>query len=132
MMPAASGAFGTAGPFQFAPPKEFTGKKEDFEEFTFKLRAYLNLMDAEYEDILTRIEANLETEITDAHFLEQDGCTVNEEGLQKRAAHLQWILVALCTGPASTFLRSEVTSNGFESWRRSLHVRELLDGSRAS
>ena len=32
-------AFDAIGPFQFTPPDKFDGKKENFEEFAFKLKA---------------------------------------------------------------------------------------------
>ena len=50
--------FGSGGTWQFNPPKEFSGKKEDFEEFSFKLKAYLILMDPEYQIDLQAIESN--------------------------------------------------------------------------
>ena len=110
-------AFTSSGPFHFTAPKEFSGKKEDFEEFSFKLRAYLCLMDPKYGDDLNVIESNLETEITDAHFY--DGTGNLKADLLARATSLQWILVGLCSGTASTQLRRDSNStNGFESWRK--------------
>ena len=48
-------------PFQFAPPASFSGKKEDFEEFAFKLKAYLALMDVTYFNDLEAIESRPDT-----------------------------------------------------------------------
>ena len=45
---AAVGGFNQVGPFQFQPPKEFSGKREDFEEFAFKLKSYLCLINPKY------------------------------------------------------------------------------------
>ena len=109
-------SFGASGPFHFSPPKEFSGKKEDFEEFAFKLKAYLCLMDAEYQNDLQAIDSNPDRPITDANFIDQNGNPKAE--LIQRATQLQWILVALCSGAASTLLRRETSTNGFESWRR--------------
>ena len=36
-------AFDAIGPFPFTPPKELDGKNENFEEYAFKLRAYICL-----------------------------------------------------------------------------------------
>ena len=91
-------AFDAIGPFQFTPPKEFDGKKENFEEFTFKLKAYLFLMDAGYEQHLKAKEAKSEIEVTDADFIDESGHP--RSALIKLAGQLQWILVSLRTGSA--------------------------------
>ena len=38
-------AFEAIGTFQFTPPAKFDGKKENVEEFAFKLRAYIFLVE---------------------------------------------------------------------------------------
>ena len=53
-------AFSSSGPFQFAAPSSFDGKRENFEEFSFKLRAYLNLMNPRYQEALKGIDGNLD------------------------------------------------------------------------
>ena len=40
----------------FYPPKEFTGKAEHFEEFSYKLRAYMNLINPGYNHIFRMVE----------------------------------------------------------------------------
>ena len=81
-MNGAGSSSGTAGPFQFSPPKDFSGKKEDCEELSFKLKAYLCLMDSEYKKERQRIEQQLEHELTDADFTTEDG--VVKQGTLKR------------------------------------------------
>ena len=39
-------AFSASGPFQFAAPPSFDGK--NYEEFNFKIKAYLSLMNPRY------------------------------------------------------------------------------------
>ena len=39
--PAVPGNFSVVGPFSFSPPEKFTGKTEDFEEFSFRLKRVL-------------------------------------------------------------------------------------------
>ena len=56
------------GPFQFNVPKPFKGKKEEFEDFTFAFKAYLNLCDPEYGKELKMVEDDLETEVKDEFF----------------------------------------------------------------
>ena len=123
-------SFSPSGPFHFAAPKEFSGKKEDFEEFSFKLRAYLCLMDPKYNDDLNAIELNPDLEITDANFIDSSG-TVKTDLLQ-RSTSLQWILVGLCSGSASAQLRRESnTTDGFESWRKVIIRYKIPSRARA-
>ena len=44
------------GSTTFPPPKEFTGKKEQFDEFCYKLRAYMNLINTGNSQIFKMIE----------------------------------------------------------------------------
>ena len=103
-------------PFQFAPPASFSGKKEDFEELAFKLKAYLALMDVTYLNDLEAIESHPDTEIDDDTFKNPDG--TYKRDLVDKATTLQWLLVMLCSGTASVLLRRDVQQNGFESWRK--------------
>jgi len=112
---AAVGGFNQVGPFQFQPPKEFSGKREDSEEFVFKLKSYLCLIDPKYLLHLQALQ-DRERELTAADF-QDDQCREDNE-LVQMATHLQWLLVTLCNGAASTFLRRETTDNGFESYRK--------------
>ena len=40
----------------FQPPKEFTGKADQFEEFSYKMRAYMNLLNPDYSPGFIRVE----------------------------------------------------------------------------
>ena len=66
-------AFDAIGPFQFTPPDKFDGKKENFEEFAFKLKPDLYLMDPGYMTASREIEDNPDKDITDESFVEEDG-----------------------------------------------------------
>ena len=70
--------FTPSGPFQFAPPFAFSGKREDFEELSFKFRAYMNLMNPSFSKVFKLIEEHLETEITGAAFTDVNGQTDQE------------------------------------------------------
>ncbi len=109
-------AFTNRGPFNFSPPDRFSGKKEDWEEFAFKLKAYLGLMEPKYFEELQVVEDHVDVELLDDMFRDETGAP--REEIQQRALHLQWILVSMCGGPASTQLRRETTKNGYESYRQ--------------
>lgn len=95
-------AFGPTGPFHFQATKEFDGKKEKFDDISFKSKSYLSLMNPAFASTMNNIEASLGSPVTEAHF--------NDDGnMQASLVHLatqfQWILVSLCTRPASAVLR---------------------------
>ena len=75
-------SFTSGGPWQFTPPKDFTGKKEDFEEFAFKLKAYLCIMNPQFGIDLQKIEENGDTDIVEDHFNDSDGNPI--DGLRER------------------------------------------------
>ena len=108
---AAVGGFNQVGPFQFQPPDKFSGKREDFEEFVFKLKSYLCLINPKYLPHLVALQ-DRKDEVTEDLFKDADG--EEDDELIQMSVHLQWLLVTLCSGAASTFLRRETTTNGFE------------------
>ena len=112
---AAVGGFNQVGPFQLQPPRGFSGKREDFEEFVFKLKSYLCMINPKYFPRLQALQGRVH-ELAPADFQDDRGNEDNE--LIQMATHLQWLLVTLCSGAASTSLRRETTENGFESYRK--------------
>ena len=87
---AAVGGFNQVGPFQLQPPKEFSGKREDFEEFVFKLKSHLSLINPKYLPHLIALQGRTQ-ELTPADFQGESGNEDNE--LVQMATHLQWLLV---------------------------------------
>ena len=112
----------------FHPPKECSGKAEQFEEFSYKLHAYMNLLKPGYNQIFRRVEEDPTKAIHDEglHEVQQvraDNGTlthvvVAETNLAMMASVLPSAPTTLCTGGAITTPRREITLNGFGSWRR--------------
>ena len=50
------------------PPNTFTGKYEDWDEFSFRLKSYINLTDPRGVEALTKAQ-NTKEVITSAHLL---------------------------------------------------------------
>ena len=82
------------------------------------------MMNPRYGVVLKDVESKVDTPVEDNYFLQSDGQSYDDE-LVKMATNLQYVLVTLCSGGPSTFLRRGGTSNGFESWRR-IHKRYEL------
>ena len=108
-------AFKQIGSFQSQPLREFTGLREDFDEFVFRLKAYLNLVDSNYAIHLTSLQ-DCTDEITDDYFQDEFGDL--RDDIVQMSKQLHWFLVSLCSGSALTFLQCENTMNGFESFRK--------------
>ena len=104
---------------QLLPPPTFDGKREHYEEWAFKMKSFLAVMDADFLRDLAAVELNCDNVIDDTAFTSSTTGLVIQ-GLRDRAMTLQWTLVATCSGSAATVLRrdpSDPTANGFESWR---------------
>ena len=119
----------------FYPPKEFTGKAEHFEEFSYKLRAYMNLLNPGYSHIFRSIEADPTQVIQDEDFHEvqqvrAEDCTVTqvvvtETKIAVLASVLQNVLTTPCAGDGSTLLRRSITMDGFGSWRNQIVTNDI-------
>ena len=86
--------FSPSGPFQFTPPGSFSGKREEFEEFSFKFKAYMNLMNPRYAETFKQVEDRLDEEITDSAFSVGSEGAVDQE-LVQMAHTLQWTLISI-------------------------------------
>ena len=92
----------------FQPPKEFTGQADYFEEFSYKLRAYMNLLNPDYSSVFRRIEHDLakvirDEDLHDVQEVRAENGTVTqvvitETKLAIMASVLQNVLITLCTG----------------------------------
>lgn len=65
-------SFGPTGPFHFKAPKESDGKKENFEEFSFKFESYMSLVNPGLTAAMSSIEANLASPMAKARFNDED------------------------------------------------------------
>lgn len=110
-----SSASSSNGPSHFQAPKEFGGEDTNFDESGFKLKEHLSIMNVAVKRAMDKVEERLEQEVFDACFNDEHGKPLVD--LLETASQLQWVLLTLCTGPASILLRRETATNGFESWR---------------
>ena len=105
----------SVGGLRFQPPKHFDGRDGQFEEWAYKLKAYLSLVDERFMSVMNKIE-KYENRISMDEFL--------DEGQRKMSFQLQNMLISLTEGPAAKMVHREEQecNNGFESWRL-LHRR---------
>ena len=101
------------------PPSKFSGR-ENYEEFSKKLRNYMCLSDLRYAELMTW-STRRTTEITLTQLRERD---VDEQAgiTEKLSSLFYYVLSGLMEGPAYTIVDQIEDSNGFEAWRR-LHTR---------
>ena len=113
----------TLGSLKFPTPSAYSGKAEDWEDWSYKFRAYMTISNSEYSALMKYAEAST-TVITD------DLLLVEEEGAVDRRrvdlGHiLHYTLVQLTNASAATVVRQVESMNGFETWRL-LHTRFAL------
>ena len=93
---------------RFPCPRSFDGSEKGFDDFAYRLRAYLSLSNSAFRALMKHAQ-----EQPDPLDFE-----TFEEPAKKLAAQLQNALIALCEGPAAKIVqRDEESENGFETWR---------------
>ena len=93
---------------RFPCPKSFDGSQAKFDDFAYKLRAYLAMSNPRFKEMMTHVQ-DLE--------IEPNWAALTIEDL-RLGAQLQNALNALCEGPAARIVqRDERSDNGFETWR---------------
>ena len=99
------GGFG----LRFNPPKNFNGKEEEFDPFSYRLKAYLAMFNAKFKKLM--VDAQEQDDPVDFDILHED-----EKIL---AAQLHNMLINLCDGPAARIVRrnDDASDNGFETLR---------------
>ena len=89
-----------------SPPSIFKG--DNFENYSIKLKAYMGIYDPKARDYFQRVEANLETPVTDRDIYKYeivpyaDGTLVERKtatDVTTTAVYLQNILLMTCEGP---------------------------------
>ena len=93
--------FGAAGPVLFAAPSKFNGKSENWEPFKKKLKAYLNVMNAQFSNFLQEVEV-MTSRVPDTWYMDSNNQFVQQQ--VQMSTTLQWILLSLREGSAETFL----------------------------
>lgn len=63
----------TDNPLHFEAPKEVDGRKENVEDFSFKLKSHLRLMNPAFTAIRNNTEAALNSPVTEACFIDDGG-----------------------------------------------------------
>ena len=99
-----------------APPNTVTGKYEDWDEFSFRLKSYINLTDPGGVEALTKAQ-NTKEVITSARLLLMTD-DAKEVGLRWLAIHIFHQLIQLTQGPPYVILRGIESHNGLEAWRQ--------------
>ena len=103
------------------PPPRFNGTYGAFEEWKYKMTAYLGLQDQAYPQLLSGAE-------TATHTLDNDDLetaapdTTTAEHWKQLGSDLNYIRVNTCDDTAATICRQHATNTGFEIWRQ-LHIR---------
>ena len=100
-------------------PRGFDGTRpEQWNDFSYKLKAYLNMPESDFTNYMNLAAASVEPVTDQRHVLEQEGGgrVPDERGI-RMSRQLKHLLITLCNGPPLTVIQSADTENGFEVWR---------------
>ena len=114
----------TLGSLKFPTPSAYSGKAEEWEDWSYKCRAYMTISNSEYSELMKYAEGAT-TVITD----ELLGVPLEGGEIDRRRVDLghilHYTLVQLTSASAATVVRQVESMNGFETWRL-LHTRFAL------
>ena len=101
--------------YKISPPR-FTGEYNTFEEWKYKMTAYLGLQDPACNRLLRQSEQSVGQVTNDQLENAAPSQQVAEQWMQL-SNNLHYLLVSTRDGPASTICRQNTQGNGFETWR---------------
>ena len=118
-----------AGKLRLPMPGKFTGKPEDWEDWSWDFRTYLSMFLPDSTTIMDRIEANADTPIEDAHLNVAGNQDATDRRIQN-SRRLHYLLANLCSDSARLVVRQNIGCNGYETWRRLYSKFALPDATR--
>ena len=107
-----------ASEFKLPPPKNFSGKQEDWDDFSYRFKAYMVMRNHKFERFFNVAETAT-AELTSENFRGEGG-VVDEEGI-KLSHELHYMLIHVCEGSAASLIRQSDSRHGVETWRK-LHA----------
>ncbi|CAE7254846.1 RE2 [Symbiodinium natans] len=125
------------GKLRLPLPPTFSGKPAEWEEWSWKFRAYLSMFDAQaarYLEQHENDEAPLTDEALEVHVLTEEGVAALDQtataGRVTFSRKLHYLLANLTSESALLVVRQNYDSNGFETWRRLVKKFALPDAAR--
>ena len=103
------------GSLRLSTPKEFSGKSEDWDDFSFVMRSYMSTFDIRFGVLMKNAE-KADVPITDAMLDDYDKKLTDLPDNQSTALarQLYFILISV-VGPARNTIRMVPDENGFEA-----------------
>ena len=99
-------------------PDEFNGKMEQWQEWSWQVKAYVSLFEVEALRVLVNAEV-ADASITDDALkcLKASDSELGDTELVEFSRHLHRLLSRITSGSAQLVVRRDVELNGFETWR---------------
>ena len=99
-------------------PDEFNGKMEQWQEWSWQVKAYVSLFEVEALRVLVNAEV-ADASITDDALkcLKASDSELGDTELVEFSRHLHRLLTRITSGSAQLVVRRNVELNGFETWR---------------
>ena len=110
---------------RFLPPRNFSGKEEDWDLFQYKFKAYMNLAHINFSGLVKLAQEAGSTPITFDIGIDDDEIALSNI--------LQNALISLCDGPAARIVQRQAElGNGADSWRALCNIYSTSTRSRAT
>ena len=99
-------------------PDEFNGKMEQWQEWSWQVKAYVSLFEVEALRVLVNAEV-ADASITDDALkcLKANDSELGDTEIVEFSRHLHRLLTRITSGSAQLVVRRNVELNGFETWR---------------
>ena len=102
--------------YKLPPPKAFTGKYEDWDDFSYKFKSYMTMKNLRYQAFFQLAEHEL-VPITNENFKNPKSDDYDEVNIQL-SHELQYALINVCEGSALSVIKQSDSPHGIEAWRR--------------
>ena len=107
------------GSLKLPLPKNFSGKFEDWEEWSWTFVTYMNMLDPNLANYMGKVQ-DMPLEVTDDDLKVESNDELSAARLQF-SRKLRYILALMTEDAAKLVVRQNVVGDGFETWRLLCH-----------
>ena len=108
-----------SGSMKLPLPAKFSGKYEDWEDWSWTFKTYMNMMEPSLAPYMDKVQ-DMPLEVTDEDLIEEGNDTLTRSRITF-SRKLHYFLALITEDAAKLVVRQNSTGNGFETWRLLSH-----------